>query len=338
MSTKTEVRFWYPDRQYKALEVEIDAAIKRVCTNGDLILRQDVDEFEEKLAKFLGVDHVISVASGTDALLLSLKAYGIGAGDEVLVPSYTFRATVEAVHHAGATPVLYDLDGEYEHLLTDKTAAIIPCHLEGRLWDDMLKVLQFADANDMVVIEDACQAIGNLVLGDAACYSFYPAKILGCFGDGGAIATNDMELAERLRKMRNHYKGAWGEGYGYNSRLDNLQAAVLNVKIKYLYENLARRRQIAERYDRELQGVGKPPKRDVYQDYVISVPKRDELQDFLKEKGIETVANEYPFPDDLTKGSLTRSYEAYSLRIPCTPEHTDEEVERVIEAINEYGG
>lgn len=333
-----KIRFWYPDRQYAAHKEEFDQAWEDTVSKGNLILREDVEEFEQKLAEFLNVKEVVSVASGTDALILSLKACRIRQGDEVLVPSYTFRATVEAVHHVGAKPVLYDLDGDYEHLLTKKTAAIIPCHLEGQVWDDMKALTEFAKKHGFIVIEDAAQAIGTSVQGSTACYSFYPAKILGCFGDGGAIATNSKSLAEHLRKMRNHYKGDWGAGYGYNSRLDNLQAALLNVKLKYLPENLARRRKIARRYDKELVGVGKPVEREIYQDYVITTPKRDDLHRFLEEKGIETMKNEYPFPSDLTKGAMTRSYEAYSLRIPCTPEHTDEEIGRVIEAINSYAG
>lgn len=339
MSLSPNVRFWYPSRQYLNHKEAFDAEMQRVLTAGDLILREDVEKFEEELAKYLGVSHVISVASGTDALILALKAMNIGQMDEVLVPSYTFRATAEAVHHVGAKPVAYDLDGRYEYMITKKTAGIIPAHLEGLVREDMPQMSDFCRNNGLALIEDSCQALGASQLhGQMAIYSFYPAKILGCFGDGGAIATNNPALAEHLKEMRNHYKGNWSAGYGYNSRLDNLQAAVLRIKLKNLPQALFRRKMIAKRYDKELIGVGLPPERMVYQDYVIVHPEADKMVKHLERYGVQAMKNEYPFPGELTKGPMATAYEANSLRIPCTPEHTDEEITQVIEAVNSYAG
>ncbi len=337
MSSKIEVKFWYPDRQYLAHKEEFDAEMQRVLTNGDLILREDVSKFETNLADYLGVGQVVAVASGTDALLLSLKALRIGFMDEVLVPSYTFRATLEAVHHAGAKPVLYDLNEDPRQLVSNRTAAIILAHLEGAVQADSGDIALFCKDNGISLIEDSCQAIGAGPLhGKLAAYSFYPAKILGCFGDGGAIALSDESLATRLRQMRNHYKNNWGEDYGFNSRLDNLQAAVLNVKLKYLPSAIKRRKEIAERYDRELLGVGLPLPRDVYQDYVIITPNPKAMVAYLEEDGIQAMENTYPFPHFVEKGLNAWKYENESIRIPCTPEHTDEEIGRVIEVINNY--
>lgn len=338
MLMSSKIRYWYPDRQYLDHKEEFDAEIQRVLTNGDLILREDVSKFETNLARFLGVGQVVACASGTDALTLSLKALRIGQMDEVLVPSYTFRATIEAVHHAGATPILYDLNEDPRPLVTHRTAAIILAHLEGAVQDDVGEIADFCKDRGITLIEDSCQAIGAGPLhGKLAAYSFYPAKILGCFGDGGAIALNNEVLAARLRQMRNHYKGNWGEDFGFNSRLDNLQAAVLNVKLKYLPEAIKRRKQIAERYDRELMDVGLPLPRDVYQDYVIVTPEPKKLIAHLEERDIQAMENTYPFPDCIQKGLTAWEYESKSVRIPCTPEHTDEEIGRIIEAINNYG-
>lgn len=308
--------------------------MQSVLSRGDLILRKDVEEFEQNFSKFVGARYAVGVASGTDALILSLKVLGIGNGDKVLTPSYTFRAAVEAIHHVGATPVLYDMDGKID--FTSDIKAFVPAYLEGEVPPGIGGVIDSCKLNGMKVVEDACQAIGAApVRGDTACYSFYPAKILGCYGDGGAIATDNEGIYEELKMMRNHYKGDWSK-YGYNSRLDNLQAAVLNVKLKYLPEVLGRRKAIADRYSDELKGVGLPTRREVYQDYVVSHEKRNILRAYLASKGIETMANEYPFPSGLQKGRLAQEYEKHSVRIPCNETLTDEEVGYVIEMINAF--
>lgn len=328
------VKFWNPAIDYLTYQGEYLQAIDTVLKNGDLILRHDVEEFEANLAAYVGTKYAVGVASGTDALILSLKAAGIQPGDKVLVPSYSFRATVEAVVHAGGVPVMYDIDGELPHNRED-VKFFIPAHIAGEvlMHPDFHKVLE---TQGIVMIEDACQAIGAApVQGLTACYSFYPAKILGCFGDGGAIATNDKVLYEKLKILRNHNKGDWHE-VGYNSRLDNLQAAILNVKIKRLPEYIKRRKKIAELYDHYLTMVAIPAIREVYQDYIIACAheeQRDALYTFLADAGVETLKNGYPYPDVAPKGPLTLAYEARSLRLPCNPDLTVAEVNYVIDQI-----
>lgn len=327
----TKVRFFDPAKNYLKHKAEVDQAMQLVLARGDLILRKDVEEFEEAFAKYVGTKYAVGVASGTDALILSLVGAGLKAGEKVLVPSYTFRATIEAVVHAGGIPVLYDMAGEVS--IDPSIRFFIPAHIAG-------EVGKYELPPHMIVIEDAAQSVGAApVTGLTACYSFYPAKILGCYGDGGAIATNDAVLYERLKIMRNHFKGDWGP-VGYNSRLDNLQAAVLNVKIKYLPGDVEARKQVALYYDMALAGVCKIPKvREVYQDYIIqleSEEQRDGLFDFLAAEGIETLKNGYPFPDITPKLSLASAYEATSLRIPCNPDLEVHEIEFVGQKINEY--
>ena len=332
-----KVRFFDPGKEYLKIRDEVLPEIDRVLTAGDLILRNDLEVFEENFAKLVGTKYAVGVASGTDALILSLKALGIGQGDEVLAPSYTFRATIEAICHTGATPILYDLDGKFT--LTNNTKAIVPAYIAGDV-DINESIFPIFKNNGMFVVEDFCQAITAApARGDSACYSFYPAKILGCYGDGGAIATNDEWLAQKLKLARNHFKGDW-KPIGYNSRLDNLQAAVLNVKLRHLTQNLARRREIALKYSKFLPTKLKVPKaRKIYQDYIVecrSEEERDNLYDFLMKNGIETMKNGYPFPIAFPKLPQALRYELCSLRIPCNPVLTDKEVDFVIKNVKEF--
>ncbi len=327
------VRFFNPGLAYQQMKHEIQPEMERVLITGQLILRQDVEDFERNLAEYVGTKYALGVASGTDALFLTLKSLGIGPGDEVICPSYTFRATIEAVHMVGAIAVLADIGEDWKEYRTFKTKAIIPAHIAG-------EHLNWQSEDGIIMIEDACQAIGvQPVKGIAACYSFYPAKLLGCYGDGGGIATNDEELYRKLKGFRNHFKDDW-TSYGWNSRLDNLQAAVLNVKIKHLPENIKRRKEIALKYDSKLpEQIARPVEREVYQDYIITFQtekERDDVYDFLKEKEIETMKNGYPFPKANPKGPKTLDYEARSLRLPCNETLTDEEVMEVIQAIHEF--
>lgn len=330
-----KVRFFNPGKSYLKIRNDVLAEIDRVLSEGKLILQDDVAIFEEKFARVVGTKYAVGVASGTDALILSLKAAGVKPGDEVVTSSYTFRATVEAIHHVGGVVKLYDRDGLIN--FSEKTKAFIPVYIAGEIPEAVEEVINYCRTHGIAVIEDACQAITAApVRGLTACYSFYPAKILGCYGDGGAIATNDKALYEELKIMRNHYKGDWSK-YGYNSRLDNLQAAVLNIKIQYLDNDIARRKEIAMKYNASLVGVGFMKERDVYQDYIISVADAEALQSHLAYLGIETMRNGYPFPSDLEKGPVTASYEEHSLRLPCNPDLTDEEVQAVIDGVNSYG-
>lgn len=320
------VRFFNPSKWYVEHKEEMDSEIQRVLGSGDLILREDVEKFETKFAQFVGKKYAVGLNSGTDALYLALWALGIGQGDKVIVPSHTFVATLQVVNQLGATPVLVDIGENWKKHLSKKVKALIPAHITG-------KVLQWE--TDLPMIDDSAQALGAIgaTRGLVQCYSFYPAKILGAYGDAGAITTDDEGLANEIRELRNHYKKDYTK-WGINSRLDNLQAAVLNVKLKYLPQALTRRREIAERYLEQLQGVGLPENTygRVWQDFVIQTEKRDELFDYLKEGGIETMKNEYPFP--IKKLPKSVKYESETLRIPCNENLTDLEVSEIIEKIN----
>lgn len=329
------IKFFDPGKTYLRIKDEILPEIDRVLSKGSLILREDLEQFEEEFAAYVGTKYAVGVASGTDALILSMKALGIGPGDEVIVPSYTFRATIEAIHHVGAIPILADIGEDWRDYKTPFTKAIIPAHIAG-------ETLNWEPDEGVIMIEDACQAVGaKPVKGATACYSFYPAKLLGCFGDGGAIATDSEELYEEFKKLRNHYKGDWSK-VAYNSRLDNVQAAILRIKLKHLPNDLQKRREIASFYDESLMGcVGVPVSRAVYQDYIItcdSEDERDRLHEFLTENEIETMKNGYPFPSIYPKGERTLDYESRSLRIPCNQELTLDEVHQVAQKIKEFYG
>lgn len=341
-----KVRFFNPALGYKKIRKEMLGEIDRVLSAGDLILRGDMEEFEKKLATYVGTNYAVAVNSGTDALYLALWALGIKEGDEVLVPSHTFVATAQVVAQLGATPVLYDMDGTLTP--TEKTKVIMPAHIAGEFSANMGILMGLATSKGIHVIEDACQALGATQdgkkagsFGTAGAFSFYPAKILGAYGDAGALVTNDEKMYLEVKELRNHRKGD-NAGWGINSRMDNVQAAILNVKFKYHTLALLKRAAIAEQY-KALDGyVGLPNYTEgrVWQDYVIrcvgNPQKRDELFNFLKEKGIETMKNEYPFP--IPKLPLSIAYEAETLRIPCNEHLTDREVEYVIEQIKSFYG
>jgi dTDP-4-amino-4,6-dideoxygalactose transaminase len=301
--------------QYAAIAEEIDAAISRVLRGTDFILGQEVGLFEEEFAAVCEVRYAVGVDSGTSALELALRAYGIGLGDEVITAANTFIATAFAISDAGATPVLVDVDPQMytidvsllEGAITDRTRAIIPVHLCGHP-ADMDPILEIAQRHGLIVIEDACQAhsakykgkrIGSL--GHAAAFSFYPAKNLGAYGDGGMVVTNDERIAESLRMLRNYGQR---EKYhhvlrGYNHRLDTLQAAVLRAKLKHLDAWNAARRQHAQLYNELLacSPVVTPTEADyaesVYHLYVIRVQDRDGLRAYLHDQGIAPGFIEY---------------------------------------------
>jgi len=354
--------------QYHNLEKEIDAAIKDVLKRGDLILRSDVEEFEKNIASFLGVRYAVGVNSCTDAMILSLKAAGIGQGDEVITVSHTFFATIEVIHHCGAAPILIDVREDFlmdmekvESVITSKTKAILPVHLNGRCCE-MDKLMEIARKHNLIVIEDAAQALGAEFKGKkagsfglAGCFSFYPAKLLGAAGDGGIVATNNQDLAEKIRLLRNHGQKTKTEivCYGFTSRLHNLQAAILNVKFKYVLEWIKKRREIAEIYNRGLSGVSGielPPAPnsderyfDIYQNYVLKAQKRDELFEFLKQKGVETLIKD-PIPNHWHKGlglshfqlPYTEKLAKEVISLPMYPELTEEQINYVINCVKEF--
>lgn len=366
MENKWRVPFVNPGLQYKNLEKEIDKEIKRVLSSGDLILREDVKRFEENLASFVRTRYAIGVNSGTDALFLALKAAGIGPGDEVITVVHTFAASVAVIVHCGAKPILVDVGEDFtmdvdkiEPLITEKTKAIIPVHLNGRVCD-MKKLMALAEKYSLIIIEDAAQAMGAKFdgkragsFGLAGCFSLYPFKVLGAFGDAGALTTSDQNIAEKIRLLRDHGQKTKTEivCYGWNSRLDNLQAAILNIKFKYLPKWIKRRREIADLYNKGLSGIQEvklPPKSDgrhfdIYQNYVLRVEKRDELFNFLKEKGVETLIKD-PIPLHhqpalgLSNFSLpyTEQLAKEVISLPMYPELKNEQIEYVIDCIKKF--
>lgn len=358
--------------QYKNLQTEIDSAIKDVLSRGDLILRKDVEEFEKNLADFLEVGYAVGVNSGTDALIFSLRAAGIGPGDEVITVSHTFAASITCIFNVGAKPVLIEVKDDFtmdprriEEAITPKTRAILPVHLNGRTCN-MQAIMKIANDHNLVIIEDAAQALGAKFdkkpagsFGLAACFSFYPAKILGSLGDAGAIATNNKDLAEKVRLLRNHCQQKNDQGkleflcIGETSRLHNLQAAVLNVKFKYLPEWVERRREIAKKYQlglADIKQVELPPAPDsdekyydAFQNYVLRAQKRDELFKFLKENGVETLIKD-PIPNHWQRAFGLANFKLpFSERLadevislPMYPELTDEQVNYAVECVKSF--
>ena len=340
----------YP-KQYKSIKKEIDFAIQDVINRGDFILRKDVEEFEKKLAKYVGAKYAVGVASGTDALILSLKALNIGQGDEVITTGYTFWATIEAIIHNQAIPVLVDIGQDLlmdteqiEQRITPQTKAIIPVHIGGAVCE-MNKICELALKYNLKIIEDTAQGLGGKYkeqmagsIGDLGAFSFYPAKILGCYGDGGAITTNNLGLYEKLKMLRNHGRKSKDEMLfaGFSSRLDNLQAAILNVKLKYLPFYIKRRQEIAKMYNTGLKDVKflRFPKSQTYQEYNLIAERRNELHQFLEEKGVETLMGIYKFP--IYQPGKTILANQMVLRLPISPELTNEEINNVINAIKTF--
>jgi dTDP-4-amino-4,6-dideoxygalactose transaminase len=308
-----KVPFVNPARNYRLIKDEIDAAYFDVMSKGDLIDRGHLKSFEKNLANFVGVKYAVGVNSGYDALHISLRAAGIGPGDNVIVPAHTFVATCSAVVNVGATPVLVDVAKDFnidvnkiEEAITLKTKAVIPVHLNGYM-ADMPRIMEIAKKYNLFIVEDACQSLGSSIDGKKAgswgltgCWSFYPFKILGGYGDGGAITTNDPEVA--LFAMRMRYNGEdrkTGEyhGHGFTCLLDNLQAAFLDVKLKHLPSWILKRKHIAERYraafseipDLFLPHYDNPRFDHVYQNYVVRSKQGDQFSDFLKQNGVEVL-------------------------------------------------
>jgi dTDP-4-amino-4,6-dideoxygalactose transaminase len=345
-------------RQYEEIKTEVNSAVSSVLEEGNFILGKNVEEFEKEFASWTRGKHCVSVASGTDALILALKSIGVGKGDEVILPANTASPTAMAVLSVNATPVLVDCDDyflmdieEVKKKITDKTKAIIPVHLYGQPCD--MNELKEA-AGNIKIIEDCAQSHGSeynggKVSSSIACFSFYPTKNLGAYGDGGAVVTDDEKLAEKLKMLRYYgQKETYdSKSFGYNSRLDEIQAAVLRVKLKHLDKWIESRQKIAKLYDELLSGVVETPKvkenrKHAYHLYVIKTDKRDELQAFLKENGIGTGIH-YPIPihkqDAFSvEGNYPKSEENAKqvLSLPMFPELTDEEVTQICEKIKEF--
>lgn len=357
-----------PKASYIAHKEEIDSAITRVMESGRYILGQEVAAFEEEFAAYIGVRFGIGVSNGTDALQLALRACGIGEGDEIITVSHTAVATVVAIELCRAKPVFVDIDpstflidpDQIERAITLRTKAIIPVHLYGHV-ADMKSILSIAHTHRLYVIEDCAQSHGATyggqksgAMGDMAAFSFYPTKNLGAFGDGGMVLTNNPELAERVRLLREY---GWRQRYvseisGLNSRLDELQAAVLRVKLKYLDQWNKARRKKAAIYTKLLEGTEivcpteKEPVRHVYHLYVIRTKKRDSLQAFLGERGIGTLIH-YPTPIHLQNAYKNLEYRRGDLpstelcsreilSLPLFPEMAESEIELVASRIRHF--
>jgi len=362
-----------PQASYISHKKELEQAVLQVLESGWYILGSQVNAFEEKFAKFLGVKHCIGLASGTDAVHFALRICGVEAGDAVITVSHTAVATVSAIDWLGAKPVLVDIEAETYTIDTQKVIdtlklnprgkikALIPVHLYGHP-AGMEALGEIAGQYEIKLIEDCAQAHGSKIsekyagsMGDCGAFSFYPTKNLGAFGDGGAIVTNDDNLAEKLRKMQQY---GWKQRYisedsGYNSRLDEIQAAILNTKLNWLAENNLRRRRIAETYRQGLADlplhlpVESPGYFHTYHQFVIRYEKREELRKYLEKRGI-IAGVLYPVPIHLQPGykdrveigaggmEVTETICRQILCLPIYPELTDEQIGEIIGCIRDF--
>lgn len=364
----TEIRVKYVNfpLQYKSIKPEIDNAIKNVLEEGIFILGEEVKKFEDWFAKYCESKYALGVANGTDALILVMKALGIGLGDEVITVPNSFISTTASIVHVGAKPVFVDVRDDYninpdliEDAITSHTKAILPVHLTGRP-TEMEPILEIAHEHDLYVIEDAAQAVGAKYhrkrvgsFGTAGCFSLHPLKNLNAYGDGGVITTEDKGLYDKLVKLRNHGLRSRDECelWGYNSRLDTIQAAIVNVKLAHLDEWTKRIREIASFYQKNLSGlvkvpVDKPYEEAVYHTFIIQCDKRDKLQKYLLEKGIETKIH-YPIPihlQDSAKGlgykkgdfPVAETQAKRILSLPIYPELTNEQIEMIVNEIKNF--
>ena len=365
---KKKVPFLDLQTQYQKVKPEIEKAISTVFNSSAYVLGPMVEKFEKDFAAYCEAKYAVGCNSGTSALHLALRAWDIGPGDEVITVSHTFIATAWAITYCGASPVFVDIDpitrtidtSQVESKITPRTKAVIPVHLYGHP-ADMAPIVTLARRNGLVVIEDAAQAHGARYkgqrvgsIGDAACFSFYPGKNLGAYGEAGAVVTNDGGVVEKLRMLRDHGQSMryHHDMVGYNYRMDGFQGAILGVKLKYLDKWNAGRRQIAEAYNSVLSGIAeiaRPNKahwaEPVFHLYVIQHPERGLLQQYLMKAGIETGLH-YPIPLhrqkayaylNLAENSLpvTEKAAATCLSLPIYPEMSEEMVQTVCESIKQ---
>jgi dTDP-4-amino-4,6-dideoxygalactose transaminase len=362
-----QVPFGNLKRHYEHHQSAIDSAIERVLKSGWFILGEQCEKLEEEMAVFHGVRHAIGVASGTDAISLSLRALGVGPGDEVITVANTCIPSISAISALGAVPVLCDVDkdtylmnlGSLEQCISSKTKAVVPVHLYGHCVD-MPALLSMLRGSNIRVVEDCAQAIDAKIgsrragtFGACGAFSFYPSKNLGAFGDGGMILTDDPEIADKLKMYRNYgqsvrYKH---DVIGVNSRLDEIQAAILRVKLPLLPGDTAKRRQIAHQYSSAFASlpIKCPCEREDYEHnyhlYVIQVPERSKFMEFLKEMGVQSLIH-YPIPVHLqtayqrvavtpTSLGVTEEIANNILSLPLYPELTSEEISHVIRSVTE---
>lgn len=369
MNLKKEIPFFNYPHVYGQYKEELLPEILRVLENGNFILQKDVTDFENAVKEYAGAKFCVSVANGTDSLYLALLGAGIEPDDEVIMASHTYIATAAAAHFAGAKPVLVDclpdrmIDPQaVEDAITTRTKVIMPTQLNGRTANmDALQAL--ADKYGLVIIEDAAQALGSKfsnkcagTFGLAGSISLYPAKLLGCFGDGGLLFTNDEKMHDKLYQMRDHGRNRDGVvvSWGVNSRLDNLQAAILNVKLRYYPEDIERRRRIARIYNERLQhledmtlppGPDEPgPYFDVYQNYEVEAGQRGKLREHLNKHGIGTIIQWNGTPVHQFKGLGLTEYDLPKtdrffkrcFLLPMNTSLTDDDAHYICDVINNF--
>jgi len=353
-------------RQYRLIKEELNEAISEVLESGSFILGENVSSFEQEFSNYLNTKYAVGVGSGTDALHIALKTIGVNPGDEVITVPFTFISTVYAIIHCGAKPVLVDIDPntytintkQITQAITEKTKAIIPVHMYGQP-ADMEPIMEIAEQHGLWTIEDAAQAHGAEYksrkvgsIGHIACFSFYPSKNLGAYGDGGMMVTNDEELSKKAKQLRQYgQKSRYRyEAVGYNSRLDEIQAAILRVKLKHLDAWTEKRRNHAKLYNSLLTGVSSvvtpiedSDRKHVYHLYVIRCQDRDNLRNYLASKNIATGIH-YPEPIHLSEVYKNHGYDNYDLKfsqdyalqvlsLPMFPELTNNEIMQVCSQI-----
>lgn len=362
-----KVPFSILERQYKMYQKEYEAKALEVLRKGWYILGEETEKFEEEYAKYTGTKYALGIDNGLNALVLAFRALNIGQGDEVIVQGNTFIATVMGITINGATPIFVEPDEYYnidiekiEEKITERTKAICVVHLYGQA-TRMDKILELCKKYNLKLVEDCAQAHGAEFngqkigsFGDIGCFSFYPGKNLGCFGDGGAITTNDEEIYKKIKMLRSYgsEKKYHHIEVGYNARLDELQAGLLRIKLNHLLELTNERKEIAEKYLKEIKNpVVYLPKvsencSHVWHLFVVRVEKRDEFQKYLEENGIGTVIH-YPIPPHLSKAyenlgykagdyPITEKYSNTVVSLPLYNGMTNEEINYVIDKINEY--
>ena len=367
-----KVRFVNPQKQYKDYRKKFLETIDNVFSRGDLILRQDLEKFEKNFAKFIGVKYAIGVNSGTDALTLSMIAINLKQGDEVMTVGHTFMASISCVYHCKAKAKLIDVGKDFnmnpeliEKAITKKTKAILPVHLNGRLCD-MEKIMKIAKKHKLIVIEDAAQSIGGKMkinnkwknagtFGITGCFSMYPFKMLGAFGDAGMVTTNNARIAQKIQLLRfngENRKDRKFYYHGYTALLDNVQAALLDVKLKYLPSWIKRRREIATLYNNGLKNIPEivtPDFKnsrffDVWQNYVIRTKNRNKLKDYLeKEAKVETLIS---WPSPTYKEPVLQPNKIHLpetekickevISLPMYPELTDSQIKYVVQSVKKF--
>ena len=365
------IPFYDYERMYQTEQLYVSDTINDVLRRSDFILRDDLSKFEISMAEYLAAKYAIGVGNGTDAIWLALLVAGIKSGDEVILPSHTYIATADAVKFVGATPVLVDCDKDHsisvdaiEAAITEKTAAVIPVNLNGRACR-LEEISKLAAKHGLKVIEDNAQGLGAKLkgksagtFGDLSTLSFYPAKILGCYGDGGAVITNSAEMSAHVFELRNHGRDTTGEvvSWGFNSRLDNLQAAILNSKLPRLTENIRQRREIARIYISGLSDIQElalpagPSETseyfDSFQNFEVVAERRDGLREHMKQNGIGTIlpwagkaVHQFGLPGiKIMDVSLTEEIFQGVMLLPMNQYLDKSEARRIIDVVREYYG